>query len=96
MSEMSLREIIGDPQRLDADLQRFRKDAKMLSSKRINFAEKYPNRWVAIYGGKVQADADSLDHLLARLDALNIPRGKAVIRHMNQSKRRMILYRMTL
>ncbi len=96
MNELSLQEIIGDPQRLDADLQRFRKDAKMLSSKRINFAEKYPNRWVAIYGGKVQADADSLDYLLARLDALKIPRGKAVIRCMNQSMRRMILYRMIL
>ena len=96
MNELSLQEIIGDPQRLDADLQRFRKDAKVLSSQRTKFAEKYPNRWVAVYGGKVQADADSLDHLLARLDALKIPRGKAVIRHMNQNMRRMILYRMIL
>lgn len=91
MSELSLREIIGDPQRLDADLQKFRIDAKLLSSKYRELSAKYPERWIAVYGGKVQADAGSLDHLLARMDALQIPRGKAVVRYMSQTTRRMIL-----
>ena len=91
MSEMNLREIIGNPQRLDTELQQFRKDVNLLSSRYRDFSGEYPKRWIAVYGGKVQADADSLDHLLARLDALKIPRGKAVIRYMNQSMRRMIL-----
>lgn len=96
MSEKNLLSLIGDPHRLDADLQKFRKDVKLLSSRYRDFSAEYPKRWIAVYGGKVQADADSLDHLLARLDALKIPRGKAVIRYMNQNMRRMILYRMIL
>jgi hypothetical protein len=96
MSEKDLRDLIGDPHRLDADLQKFRKDIKLLSSKHLDFSGEYSKRWIAVYGGEVQADAESLDHLLARLDALKIPRGKAAIRYMNQSTRRMILYRMTL
>ena len=91
MSEPSLREIIGDPKRLDAELQQFSKDAKLLSSQYTHLRKKYPNRWVAVFGGEVRADAESLDHLLARMDALQIPRGKAVVRHMSQTTRRMIL-----
>jgi len=91
MTEASLREIIGDPKRLDAELQEFRKDAKLLSSKYREFSAQYSERWIAVYGGKVQADADSLDHLLARMDALQIPRGKVVVHYTSQSPRRMIL-----
>ena len=91
MTEPTLREIIGDPKRLEADLQKFRKDSKLLSSKYRELSVQYPERWIAVYGGKVQADAGSLDHLLARMDALQIPRGQAVVRHMSQSPRRMIL-----
>ena len=44
MNELSLREIIGDPRRLDTELQKFRKDTKLLSSRRMNLLTRYPNR----------------------------------------------------
>ncbi len=91
MNELSLQEIIGDPQRLDADLQKFRKDAKLLSSPRMNLLTRYPNRWVGFYDGHVRADAPTLEQLLERLDALQIPRKEAVIRYVDQNLRRMIL-----
>ena len=88
---ISLREIIGDPQRLDADLQKFRKAAKRLSSQRTDLLTRYPNRWVGFYDGYVRADAPTLEQLLVRLDELQIPRKEAVIRYVDQNLRRMIL-----
>ena len=42
MTEASLREIIGDPKRLDADLRKFRKEAKLLLSKHQDSSAKQP------------------------------------------------------
>ena len=91
MSKPSLREIIGDPKRINAELQQFREDAKLLSSQRMNFLAKYPKQWIAVYKGQVQADAPSLDQLLARLDDLQIPRQETVVQYRDQNLRRMIL-----
>ena len=91
MSEPTLAEIIGDPKRLDAELQQFRKDSKLLSSKRMNLLAKYPKRWVAIYDGQVRADAPSLNELLVRVDALTLPRERVVVRYVDRNLRRMIL-----
>jgi hypothetical protein len=91
MSEPTLAEIIGDPQRLDAELQKFRKDTKLLSSKRMNFIAKYPKRWIAIYDGQVRADARSLKQILTKVDELQLPREGVVIRYVDRNLRRMIL-----
>ena len=91
MAEAAILEMIGDPRRLDADLQRFRKDTKLLSSKRMNFIAKYPKRWIAIYDGKVQADERSLKQLLVKVDELNLPREEVVVRYVDRNLRRMIL-----
>ena len=91
MSEPTLAELIGDPQRLDAELQKFRKDTKLLSSKRMNFIAKYPKRWIAIYDGQVQADARSLKQILTKVDEMQLPREGVVIRYVDRNLRRMIL-----
>lgn len=91
MSEPTLAEIIGDPKHLDAELQKFRKDTKLLSSKRINFIAKYPKKWIAIYDGQVRADARSLKQVLIKVDQLKLPREGVVIRYVDRNLRRMIL-----
>lgn len=91
MSETTLAEIIGDPKVVDAELQKFRKDSRILSSRRVNLIAKYPKRWVAIYDGKVQADAMSLKQLLMTMDEQGLPRQEAVIRYVDRNLRRMIL-----
>ncbi len=91
INERGLREIIGDPRRLDAEMQQFRRDTKLLSSKHRDFSAQYPKRWIAVYGGRVQADALTLEQLLVKLDALQVPREHTVIRYMSQNPRRMIL-----
>ncbi len=91
MTEPTLAEIIGDPKRLDAELQKFRKDTKLLSSRRVNLLAKYPKRWVAIYDGQIQADALSLKQVLTKIDELNLPRERVVVRYVDRTLRRMIL-----
>ena len=91
MIEPTIQEIIGDPKAVDAGLQKFRNDTRVLSSKRANLIAKYPKRWVAIYDGKVQANARNLSQLLAIVDNLNLPREGIVVRYIDRNLRRMIL-----
>ena len=91
MDGPTLADIIGDPKRVDAELQRFRKDARLLSSKRMNLRARYPQRWVVLYDGQVRADAETLKQALARADELHLPREQTVIRYVDRDVRRMIL-----
>ena len=90
-SEPTIQEIIGDPKQLDAELQRFRKDSKVLSSRRANLTAKYAKKWVAIYDGRVRASAPSLNSVLAEVEKLGLPRESVVVRYVDKNIRRMIL-----
>ena len=87
----TIEQIIGDPKQLDAELQEFRKDSKLLSSRRAKLLSKYPKRWVAIYRGIVQADARSLNEVLSKIDDLGLPRDKVIVRYVDKDIRKMIL-----
>lgn len=87
----TIEEIIGDPKRLDAELQNFRKDTQILSSRRANLIKKYQKKWVAIYEGKVQASAPSINSVLQAVDKLGLPRENIVVRFVDKNVRRMIL-----
>lgn len=89
--DRTVAEIIGDPKQVDAELQAFRRDSKILSSRRARLIEKYPKKWVAIYDGKVQASALSLNSVLASVDKLGLPRESVVVRYVDRNLRRMIL-----
>lgn len=88
---VSIEEIVGDPTKVEADLQQFRKDTGVLSRRSANLIAKYAKRWIAIYDGEVRADAISLGQLLTKIDAQKLPREKTVVRYIARSKRRMIL-----
>ena len=91
MTELSVMDIIGDPRQLDADLQEFRKNAGLLSSRKAHLIKRYPKRWIAIFGRKVLAEGDSLAQVLAKIDELHVPRGRVVTRYIDRNQRRMIL-----
>jgi hypothetical protein len=91
MSELTIEQIIGDPKRLDTELQEFRRSAKLLSSRRVDLIAKYAKRWIAIYDRQVRADGSSLNQLLAKVDQLQVPRDRVVIRYIDRNLRRMIL-----
>lgn len=83
----SLAEIIGDPHEVDRELQQFRRDTLVLSERRANLLKRYPQRWIAIYQGKVRANAESLQQVLEKADALGLPREKLVVRFINRHPR---------
>ena len=91
MSEPTIEQIIGDPKRLDAELREFSRNAKVLSSRKTHLIGKYAKRWIAIYDCQVKADASSLNQLLAKVDELQVPRDRVVIRYVDKNMRRMIL-----
>jgi len=89
--EAKVLEMLGDPKEVDSDLRAFRKDARVLSSKRQHLISQYPNQWVGIHESKVVAKGETLDSVVEQLDALGIPRGRAIVRYISKNPRKMFL-----
>lgn len=91
MTETDFLELIGDPQQFSREMASFRKSAAVLSSSGEDLIERYPDQWIAIYGGSVQASAGSLESLLEELDAQAIPRSGTIVRLIQREPPTMIL-----
>ena len=60
-----MREIIGDPQKIHDDFREFDKSAALFSTSRYHrLLEKYPDQWIAVTAGKVEAHGDSYEAVL--------------------------------
>ena len=89
--EAKVLEMLGDPKEVARDLRAFRKDARVLSSKRQHLISQYPNQWVGVHNNKVVAKGGTLDSVVEQLDALSIPRGRAIVRYISKHPRKMFL-----
>lgn len=89
--EAQVLQMLGDPKQVDSELATFRKDARVLSSKRERLLRKYPQQWIAVYEGQVAAHATTLADLISMMRDLGIPRGRAVVRFITSNPRKMIL-----
>lgn len=89
--QIDLARLLGDPAEVARELELFAQDAALFSSDRDHLVETYAMRWVALYDGSVRADAPTLPRLLARVDALGIPRERAVVRFIDKNEPTMIL-----
>ena len=85
----TIEQIIGDPKKLDEELQEFREDAKVLSTPGL--IDKYPKRWIAIYEGEVRAEARSINEVLNSADKQGLPRESVIIQYVDRTPRTMIL-----
>jgi len=89
---LEAREWLGDsPENAASDLRDFARSSELLSSD-VDLAERYPQKWIAVYAGEVRAVADELDALLEELDDLEVPRSSTVVRYMEKEPRTLILY----
>ncbi len=86
-----IRRLLGDPRKVDRELQRFRTSTRVLSSRHPQLIEKYARQWVAVYEGKVRARAKTFDSLMAQIDKKRLPRGHIVVRYVDKTQRTMIL-----
>jgi hypothetical protein len=89
--EAKVLDMLGDPKAVDRDLRAFRKDARVLSSKRQHLIAQYPNQWVGIHESTVVARGGTLDSVVEQLDTLGIPRGRAIVRYISKNPRKMFL-----
>ena len=79
------------PKKLDRELRAFSRTARVFSSNERSLLKKYPNQWVALYGGKVRVSAKSLDGVLSKIKQQGVPANEALIRYMDTSGRKLIL-----
>ncbi len=84
--------LIGDPRKVDEELQAFDETAKCLSEpSHHRVIERYPGQWIAVHTGRVRAHGASLDSVLAQLDSEGLSREQAIVRFINDKPRTVIL-----
>ena len=85
-------ELIGDPEKVDEELQAFDRTAKCLSEpSHHRVIERYPGQWIAVHTGRVRAHGESLDSVLAQLDSEGLSREQAIVRFIHDKPRTVIL-----
>ena len=89
--EAKVLKMLGDPKKVASELRAFRKDARVLSSKRAHLISQYPDQWVGIHQSQVVVSGGTLDSVVEQLDALGIPRGRAIVRFISKHPRKMFL-----
>ena len=91
LSLQDLRDLVGDPGDVDKSLREFRESAAVLSSDTLRMIEQYPNKWVALYHGKVAASAATFDELINEVSKNHLPREDILVRLIETRQRVLIL-----
>ncbi len=69
----------------------FRKSSLLFSSHHKRMINLYPEEWVAVYNGKVEAHDQNYDNVLSQIDKKGIPRQLILIRYITKQQSSMIL-----
>ncbi|MGQ9573600.1 MAG: DUF5678 domain-containing protein [Dehalococcoidia bacterium] len=86
-----LRKQLGTPKQAREDQARFDNDLNYLLSRQQHWREKYPNRWIAIYGQRVVAVADTGERLLGELRRQRLPLKHVIIDFVTESETALVL-----
>ena len=89
--DAEVRELIGDPNRVDEELRAFRKTAKRLSARSPRMIDRYRGQWIALYAGRIRAHGDSMESVLATVDEKRLPREHTIVRFIEDEPRTFIL-----
>ena len=90
-TDLDLAELIGDPDRVYNELREFQKSARILSSPKRRLRERYPEQWVGICGGRVQANAETMGAVLDTIDAKGLSREDTIVRFITREPKTLIL-----
>ena len=86
------RKIISDPQKIHDDLRNFRKTEKLFTTSKYNrLVEKYPDKWIAVTAGRVEAHGDSYEAVLQMICEKGLPRESTIIQFIEKDPITMIL-----
>jgi len=89
--EERIRKILGDPAKIDRELQCFEKSTHALSSNQPRMIDLYLKRWVVLYDGDVRADAGTFEEAMASVSRLKLPRENVLVRFIEKNQRTLIL-----
>ncbi len=64
------------------ELERFNEDMAYFDAHRQELLARYPERWVAVYDGRVVGTAKHLPRLMAQLERQGIPKGRAFVEYV--------------
>jgi hypothetical protein len=79
------------PKEIARDLRAFSWTAQFLTSNERRLLKKYPKQWVALYDGKVQASAKSLEEAISKLEQQQLPPNESIIWYMDTSGRKLVV-----
>ena len=92
MRAEELRKIIGDPQKIHDDVREIRKTEKPFTTSKYNrLVEKYPDKWIAVTAGRVEAHGDSYEAVLEMICEKGLPRESTIIQFIEKDPITMIL-----
>jgi hypothetical protein len=69
----------------------FRKSGLLLSSHHKRMIDHYPEEWVAVYNGIIEAHGTDYEKVLAIIDDKKLPRNLTIMRYISKKQRSMIL-----
>ena len=92
LTEDEFRKLIGDPQKFHDDMREFSKSTDLFCTSQYHkLLEKYPDKWIAVTAGKVEAHGDSYEEVLQTVCEKGLPRGSTIIRFIATDPITMIL-----
>lgn len=91
-TEDELRELIGDPKKFHHDMEEFAKSTELFSTSKYHLlVEKYPDKWIAVTAGKVEAHGDTFEEVLQMVREKGLPRNSTMIELIETNPINMIL-----
>lgn len=73
------------------ETKRFRRDVEYFDQHRRELIVQYPDRWVAVYEGRVVGAAKDIKRLAKQLEGKGIPRGRAFVDYTTERDEPLIL-----
>ena len=86
-----LLEIIGDPDELARKMEKARADLKAFFLVKLELLKKHPKKWIVFYDGELRAVGSSQRSVLAKADALGLPRGEILAEYLDPEPPNLIL-----
>lgn len=76
---------------MDRMLQEFTDSAQLFSSGNPQLIDKYENKWIGVFKGRVEAVANTLQEVEEKIARKHIPVHDSIIRHIDRNEKTLIL-----
>ena len=79
------------PNAVSRSLRAFQRSERALSNEHSRLINEYLDQWVAVANRTVIAHGESLEQVLADVDATDTPRANVIVRFIERVQRRLVL-----